>query len=81
VDIPLVGEATDAEDGSLTGTPLEWATVQSGVRTVLGHGEQITPRLYSTDCSGMTREITLTATDSQGEHDTDVRELSVTRSG
>ena len=66
VDVPLVGSAIDPEDGALTGTDLVWTTNYAGQSPILGSGTSLTARLYSTDCTGVTHTITLTATDSGG---------------
>jgi len=66
VDVPLAGSANDFEDGALTGSDLVWTTNYAGQAPILGTGASLTARLYSTECTGVTHTITLTATDSDG---------------
>jgi hypothetical protein len=65
-DVTLVGNATDPEDGALTGGSLVWTTNYAGQAPLLGTGTSLTARLYSGTCTGVTHTITLTATDSSG---------------
>ena len=69
-DIDFVGSASDPEDGSLTGSALVWTTDRTNTphhsSAVLGFGGTITASLYSDNCPGVWHEITLTATDSDG---------------
>ena len=65
-DVPLVGSATDPEDGVLTGADLVWTTDYAEQPPLLGTGTNLTARLYSTNCTGVTHTITLTATDEDG---------------
>lgn len=68
-ELTLVGSATDPEDGVLSGSSLVWTTdradLQPGGSALLGTGRSITVRLY-TDCAKQTHDVTLTATDSDG---------------
>ncbi|MFA6008716.1 MAG: PKD domain-containing protein [Desulfobacteraceae bacterium] len=59
IAVTFTGSATDAEDGALTGTSLEWSSNLSGT---LGPGSSL-PSVGLADGSHM---ITLTATDSEG---------------
>lgn len=78
IDVQLVGTASDPEDGTLSGTALVWTTDRSDLQeATLGTGSSITARLYSDDCFGVWHEITLTATDSDGETTTDVRRIFI----
>jgi hypothetical protein len=64
-DVELVGEATDPEDGQLTGDALAWTTNRGDLQsTILGAGETLTVRLYADDAAGGIHLITLVATDS-----------------
>lgn len=64
-DVLLEGEATDPEDGALTGDSLKWTTNRTDLQAAdLGTGESLTVRLYSNECFGVWHEITLSATDS-----------------
>lgn len=66
--ITLIGEATDPEDGVLSGASLEWS---SNIDGVLGTGDSIQVILSSPPgniCeAGATHDITLKATDSDGK--------------
>lgn len=71
-DVTLAGNASDPEDGALTGTSLIWTTNQTGLQTaVLGTGTNLVARLYSNVCEGVAHTIVLTATDSFGNVRTD----------
>lgn len=73
-DVSLAGTASDLEDGNLTGASLVWRTNQTSLQdALLGTGTSLVARLYSDSCFGVWHEITLTATDSDGN------ERSVTR--
>lgn len=77
-DVQLVGNATDPEDGALTGGSLVWTTDQSGLQNaVLGTGTSLTVRLYSNECTGVTHTITLSATDSSGNTRTAVVRIRI----
>ena len=65
-DVTLVGNASDPEDGALTGGDLVWTTSYAGQAPLLGTGASLTTRLYSSTCTGVTHTVTLTATDSGG---------------
>lgn len=66
-DVSFTGTAVDPEDGSLTGASLVWATDQTALQApTLGTGTSITGRLYSNECTGVTHNVTLEATDSFG---------------
>lgn len=65
-DILFVGSASDPEDGALTGDALVWTTDYGGQSPILGTGTNVTARLYSSECTGVTHTITLTARDSAG---------------
>lgn len=69
-DVTLVGQATDPEDGVITGGALVWTTnrtdLQPGGQAQLGTGTSITVRIYSNNCPGVWHEISLTVTDSGG---------------
>lgn len=68
LDVELEGMGSDAEDGTLTGSSLVWKTNQTTIQSEeLGTGSNLTVRLYSDDCFGVEHEITLEATDSDGE--------------
>ncbi len=63
-EVTLMGNASDPEDGTLTGDSLTWTTrINGGAAEVLGTGTSLTARLYTSGC-GVTHEITLTAKDS-----------------
>jgi len=59
-DDPLLGAAYDAQDGSLSGAALVWTSDRDGV---LGQGSHLHVHL-----SGGTHQLTLTATDADGQH-------------
>ena len=82
--IPLLGDATDPEDGTLSGSSLVWTTDRTDMQAAtLGTGRSIGPRLYmETMCTGQGQDgdwhvITLTATDSAGNQSTAVRRIFV----
>jgi len=78
VDVTLEGSAADAEDGALTGASLEWTTDRGDIQDAqLGTGTDLTVRLYSDDCFGVIHEITLSATDSDGNTSTDTVEIFI----
>lgn len=68
--IDLVGSATDAEDGTLSGSSLVWA---SDIDGELGTGDTVT----RSDLSAAVHQITLVATDRQGVADTASIHISV----
>ncbi len=73
VGVTLVGHATDSEDGNLTGINLTW-TVQggSGRLLLIGTGEVVTVNLFLDGGAPTTSyDITLSATDSDGNVDTE----------
>ncbi len=77
-DITLVGRASDAEDGTLTGSSLVWTTNQTTLQVArLGTGTNLTTRIYSNNCFGTWHEITLTVTDSDGNSRTAVRRIFI----
>lgn len=67
-DIEVSGEATDPEDGTLSGASLVWTTNRTDLQAaVLGEGNSLTIRLYSnSECGGVWHEVTLIARDSNG---------------
>lgn len=73
IDVTLVGEATDPEDGMLTGTSLQWwSRMQSGVLFAqIGTGSPLQVRIYQSSCEGG-HEILLEATDSAGNGVSDI---------
>lgn len=65
-DVTLRGMATDAEDGDLS-SQIQWETDLVDIQSAaLGDGAEVTVRLYSDDCYGVTHTITATVTDSDG---------------
>lgn len=77
-DIPLAGTATDPEDGPLSGASLVWRTNRSELQdAVLGTGTSLTARLYAATCFGAWHDITLTATDSDGNARSAVRRIFI----
>jgi hypothetical protein len=67
-DVTVEGLGQDAEDGILTGALLVWKTNRTDIQPeMLGTGENPTIRLYSDDCFGVEHEVTLEATDSNGQ--------------
>ena len=77
-DVELEGEAIDPEDGVLTGDSLVWTTDRSDLQAAeLGTGTALTVRLYSDECTGAWHEVTLTATDSDGNARSAVRLIRI----
>ncbi|MDZ7800839.1 MAG: M12 family metallopeptidase [Trueperaceae bacterium] len=79
-DVQLEGEATDPEDGTLTGSDLIWTTDRSDLQDPeLGTGESLTVRLYDDNdaCSSDTHAVTFTATDSDGNARSAVRRITI----
>ena len=85
-EITLRGRATDVEDGTLSGNSLVWTTdrgdVQPGAPSsgiqVLGHGNVITVKLYAKGGEAATDHIiTLTVTDSDGNHSLQTRKIRI----
>jgi LysM repeat protein len=75
-DLVLTGSAQDLEDGALSGESLVWTTDQTSIQAgELGRGAEISTRLYSSVCRGVTHTITLLAVDSQGARSVDVRRV------
>ena len=70
VDVELVGEATDPEDGALTDSDLVWTSSRDGL---LGEGEEF----LATGLSAGAHILTLTATDSAGALGIDTITLTV----
>jgi hypothetical protein len=77
-DVLLEGSGTDAEDGSLSGGDLVWVTDRTDLQdAALGTGGSLTVRLYSDQCTGTWHDVTLTATDSDGESRTAMRQIFI----
>lgn len=77
-DVLLEGSATDAEDGTLSGSSLAWVTDRTDLQdAALGSGSSLTVRLYSDECTGASHNVTLTATDSDGESRTATRQILI----
>ncbi len=77
-DVALAGEASDPEDGALTGSALVWTTDRTDLQVgSLGTGGSLTVRLYSDVCTGTWHEITLSATDSGGLTRSTVRRIFI----
>ncbi len=80
-DVALVGQASDPEDGPLTGASLVWTTdrtdIQPGGGGALMTGTSGTVRLYSDVCTGVWHEIRLTATDSNGNAVSVIRRIFI----
>jgi serine protease len=65
--LTLTGNASDPEDGVLTGSSLRWTTsIEGGPPEDLGTGASLSVRLYAPTCFGNAHVITLTAEDSAG---------------
>jgi serine protease len=77
-DVPVTGSATDPEDGTLTGASLVWTTDRTDLQAGgLGTGVSRTVRLYSNVCTGVWHQVTLTATDSNGNSRSAVRRIFI----
>ena len=77
-DVVFRGQAFDPGDGLLTGASLVWRTDQTDIQPAeLGTGGDITVRLYGKLCTGVWHEITLTATDSEGNSRARVRRIFI----
>jgi len=77
-DVTLKGEATDAEDGDLTGDSLRWETSRTDTQDkALGTGNSLAVRLYSNSCFGSEHIITLFATDSDGNTISTTRKINI----
>jgi Flp pilus assembly pilin Flp len=78
-DVLLEAEATDAEDGLLTGDAVLWSTDRSDLHEDpnLGSGSSLLTRLYSDVCSGTWHQIKVTVTDSDGNVQTDIRNIFI----
>jgi hypothetical protein len=77
-DVPVQSSATDPEDGPLSGSSLVWTTDRTDIQDpFLGTGTNPTIRLFSNRCTGVWHEITLTATDSDGNVRTAVRRIKI----
>jgi hypothetical protein len=77
-DVAFVGTAEDPEDGTLSGSSLEWTTSRTDVQSGdLGTGSNATLRLYSDSCFGTWHDVTLTATDSDGNDRSAVRRIFI----
>jgi hypothetical protein len=73
-NVSFEGNATDTEDGSITGAALVWTSSLDGT---IGTGESFS----TTTLSGGAHTITLTATDSQGATGTDAISFTITGGG
>lgn len=77
-DVPVVGSASDPEDGPLSGASLQWTTDRTDLQPAsVGSGASPVLRLYSDVCTGTWHEITLRATDSDGNMRSVVRRLFI----
>lgn len=77
-DVQLAGEATDDEDGPLSGADLAWTTNRTDLQSGnLGTGASLEVRLYSDTCIGEEHDVTLTVTDSDGNEDSEVRVIFI----
>jgi serine protease len=66
-DIPVVGTASDPEDGPMSGASLTWSTNRTDIQPAsLGSGTAPTIRLFANDCFGTEHVVELAATDSSG---------------
>jgi hypothetical protein len=77
-DVLFVGTGEDPEDGTLAGSSLQWSTNRTDVQdSALGEGNNATVRLYSDSCFGTWHDVTLTATDSDGNERSAVRRIFI----
>ena len=77
-DVLFVGTGEDPEDGTLSGSSLQWSTNRTDVQDgALGEGGNATVRLYSDSCFGTWHDVTLTATDSDGNERSAVRRIFI----
>lgn len=65
IQVNLQGNASDLEDGALTGSSLTWKTsINGGPLVTLGTGTSLNAKLYAPECFGNTHVIHLVARDS-----------------
>lgn len=77
-DVLFVGTGEDPEDGTLSGSSLEWTTNRADLQSAdLGTGSNATVRLYSDSCFGTWHDVTLTATDSEGNERSALRRVFI----
>ncbi len=74
-----VGLGSDPEDGTLSGSSLQWSTNQTSLQpAALGGGNSRNVWLYSDQsCGGIVHTITLTVTDSGGQTRTATRRILI----
>jgi hypothetical protein len=77
-DILLQGTVTDPEDDPVPAGDVRWTTDRTDIQPVLlGTGTSLTVRFFSNVCEGVTHEVTLTYTDTDGNIRTDLRRISI----
>lgn len=78
--VTLTGNASDPEDGTLSGTSLVWTTrIDGGAPVTLGTGTSLSVKLRAPACFGNPHQITLTATDSAANSSTTSVGVSVSQ--
>ena len=77
-DIVLQGTVTDVEDDPVPAGDVMWTTDRTDIQPVLlGTGTSLTVRLFSNVCTGVTHQVTLSYTDTDGNTRSDLRRIRI----